>query len=88
MPNREAKPSRYNALYRCWPMLFWRRCCGCKKEFRREWGWRAITPPYGGTMGTERFLCQRCAPTREKADEFFILLKWRRPRPAFPVVRG
>ena len=46
-----------SAVKRHYPLFMWTQCECCKKDFRREWGWR--------TMYVKRsiYLCKDCAPT-------------------------
>jgi len=62
----------YEYLYTYYSLFSWKQCSKCKKDFRREKMWRAITGPWLGERGVNRFLCKKCAPTREEADKFFI----------------
>ena len=72
---------KYEDLWRTFPLVFWRKCCSCGKDFRCEWGWRAITAPYMNGVGCTRYLCIKCAPTREDADDFFLNLRFIDERP-------
>lgn len=62
---RELELTRIN------PWFFWETCVECRKEFRREKGWRVFGGPFYGGQGTFRYLCSTCAPTEEKAIEIF-----------------
>lgn len=62
-------------VYRKYP-LFWRLCDNCEKEFRFESGWISVTPPYQNNVGTRRYLCKECAPTKENAIEYFSDIPW------------
>lgn len=57
-----------------WPILFWTKCCGCKKEFRREWVWvtRMISEIHG--IDDYEYLCKNCASTYFKAHKVFTKL--------------
>ena len=63
---RDHKPEA-ERTWSTWPILFWRRCRGCKLEFRREWGWRINARPFGGTRPFE-YVCGRCAATAADAQ--------------------
>lgn len=80
---REHK-KHYDPLWRCYPLFFWKECCMCGKDFRREWGWRALTGPYCWGQGVVRYLCSSCAPTKEKAAEIFLKDKWMSIHPSLP----
>lgn len=77
---RETK-KRYQDLNSFFPLLFWYTCTKCKKEFRREKGWRGLTGPWLSGVGQWRYLCRECAPTREDADNFFLNDRWMIPPP-------
>lgn len=62
----------YEYLCAEYPLLNWKQCSKCKKDFRREFIWKALTGPWHGSSGVVRFLCMKCAPTREEAGKFFI----------------
>jgi hypothetical protein len=68
----------YKYLYEYHSLFNWKQCSKCKKDFRREKIWRALT----GRV--ERFLCTRCAPTREQASRFFINNEFLPHKPAPP----
>jgi len=75
----------YEHLDRHFSSIFWRYCCMCDKDFRREWGWRALTGPWGNGAGVVRFLCGTCAPTRADADKIFLKRLWLGKRPKHPT---
>ena len=75
--------TKYENLYKHYSLFFWYQCCSCKKEFRREKGWRGLTGPYYGGSGVWRYLCKTCAPSRIIADDFFIKRKWLPPKPRY-----
>jgi len=59
-------------IHRTFPLLFWKRCCNCGKEFRREWGWKALIGHLSlPGVSRWRYACNACLPTRESADEYF-----------------
>jgi hypothetical protein len=74
----------YKYLYKCYPLFIWQQCCKCEKDFRREKGWRALTGPWIGGAGVERFLCNKCAPTKKEASKFFVGNEFIPPRPPAP----
>lgn len=63
---------QFDKLYSMFPLFFWYQCNKCKKEFRRERGWRALDVPVHSLAYTVYHLCNSCAPTREIADEYFL----------------
>lgn len=69
---------KYESLRKEFPIFFWKKCCMCKLSFRREWGWSAITQ-FGG-YGQEKYVCNKCGPTREAADDIFLEGKWLPPQ--------
>lgn len=78
---------KYQYLYRHFSLFFWTKCCGCDKDFRREWGWYAVSGPYCNGMDRKYYLCKTCAPTKSIAADFFLnhkCLKVRPPRPTPP----
>lgn len=72
---------KYSDLYRSWTFLIWHKCEKCNQEFRREWGWRALTGPFFNGSGIWRYLCFECAPKREIADEYFLNQRWMPSKP-------
>jgi len=76
----------YEYLYTYKSFFSWKQCSKCKKDFRREKIWRAITGPWHGGpgIGRELFLCMRCAPTIEQASDFFINNKFLPHKPPPP----
>ena len=72
---RKRKPKKYRA-FRVFPLFIWHVCDSCGNEFKREWGWKAITEPYYNGIGRERFLCRSCASTRIEAQKYFVNKKW------------
>lgn len=78
---------KYKYLYKDYSWFSWKQCSKCKKDFRREKIWRALTGPWHGGSGIERFLCMKCAPTMEEASKFFInneFLPHKPPAPPAP----
>lgn len=68
------------------PLFFWKECCMCGKEFRREKMWETITGPFQNRIGHIRNLCKECAPTDDRAHEIFVSGEWNEPmaRPPAP----
>ena len=55
-------PKKHYCVIRTYPLLFWRKCVKCKREFRREWGWKYETGNYN------QYICSACAPTIDVAE--------------------
>lgn len=85
---RTSTPSKKyeHSIYREWPVFFWKTCCKCKQEFRRERGWRFLSGPYYNGGGHWRYLCSTCAPTREAANHLALDGVYIPPRPPAPPV--
>jgi len=62
----DTKPTPKN-FWRIWPIIFWRECVCCGKDFRRVRGWRCL-----GKSGSELYLCNVCGPTKEVASSYFL----------------
>jgi hypothetical protein len=62
----------FKGIIKIYPRFFWKYCEKCKKEFRREWGWRANLV----FMETryDEYVCAECAPT--KLDAAKIIAPW------------
>jgi len=75
----------YKYLYTYYSLFSWKQCSKCKKDFRREKMWRALTGPWLGRSGVNRFLCKKCAPTRGEANKFFINKEFLPPKPKAPT---
>ena len=83
---RQAKPKmtlEYGP-YEHYSIFSWEQCAACKKDFRREWGWRFLGPPYIGGAGHWYYLCKACAPSKDKARELIIGRVYMPKRPAPP----
>lgn len=79
---RRETRSVYKELYFCFPLIFWKQCISCKKEFVRERGWRALIGPFGMSSGGRwAYLCEKCAPTFGEANDYFVNDKWIPPKP-------
>jgi len=72
---------KYSSFRRHISWFFWEKCDKCHMEFRRENGFKAITPPYYGFISTERYLCESCAPSFEIANDYFLNERWIPKRP-------
>jgi len=72
----------YRGLSTYFPFFSWKQCSKCKKDFKREKIWRTWTG--GGLSGVVRFLCMKCAPTREEAGKFFTNNEFLPHKPAPP----
>ena len=52
-------------IYRHYSFLRWYQCCICKYDFRREFGFRFLGPPFMYNIGTWYYVCSKCAKTKE-----------------------
>lgn len=68
---RESTSENYSYLHHCNPYIFWKECCMCNKEFRRENGWKALTARIINNDYIERYVCESCAPNRKVAEDIF-----------------
>lgn len=59
-------------VYVCNPWFFWQTCSKCKKNFRREKGFRALVGPWINRGGTWKYICQACCPNRDYAHKYFM----------------
>lgn len=73
---REPKTYRDYYIGNFYPLLFWKACEKCNKEFRREDIWQVLSfPPrwgiatYNHNLGTYHYFCKHCFPTIESIDE-------------------
>lgn len=82
---RNPEPERQKGLSRTFPLFFWVSCHKCDMEFRREWGWRAVTGPYTGPyqLGVTKHLCSDCAPDFETANDYFLNKSGKKRLPPF-----
>ncbi len=51
-------------VIKVWPIFSWENCVVCKKDFRREYGWRHIVCRYRSVI---RYVCLGCCPTKDDA---------------------
>lgn len=76
----------------CFPLVCWKECIKCGKEFIRERGYRANTGPYYGGIGRDRYLCNKCGIDEEHASKVFTQI-WdnvknnRPPAPPAPPLK-
>jgi len=68
---RTSRPALPWPVYKVWPWLFWNLCAACKREFRREWGWRVLHGPICGGQYRESYVCGACAPDKRTAAALF-----------------
>ena len=76
---------KYPYLYRFFPLFFWRKCDDCKKDFIREWGYRAIVGPFCGGRGRSVYLCKSCRSSIQEAHRYFLYVHHRPFRPPAPT---
>lgn len=80
---------KFKTLRQFFPIFFWYECSSCGNEFRREWGWQALTGPWHGGHGTWRHLCRDCAPNFDTANNFFLKNLWLGNKPPiYPESKG
>ncbi len=61
---REPVDSRLKLISATWPVFKWQYCMACRREFRREWGWKRqgiITAAFSQVD----CLCAKCCPTKQ-----------------------
>jgi len=73
-----------HGVFLVYPLLIWRKCCKCEKEFVRQKGWRALVPPFINGFGRWAYVCRECAPTRKHAHELFCNGTYLPPRLELP----
>ncbi len=76
------------SVNKTWPIFSWEFCVVCKKEFRREWGWRHITYGYRAKWN---YVCCECCPTEDNAldtVEKYVLDYKKRMRNLKPPTSG
>ena len=61
------------SVNKTWPIFSWEFCVVCKKEFRREWGWRHIT--YGYRAKWNYVCCECCLTEQEVLDAVKVYVK-------------
>lgn len=89
--------AKFKRLSQFLPLFNWYKCDKCEHEFRRERGWKAVAVnqtigifyvPQGVLRYSSYYLCASCAPTREKANKYFLdnnhlhYLQDSRPKPS------
>ncbi|MCD3223965.1 hypothetical protein [Clostridium botulinum] len=54
-------------LKRIYPFIFWKKCCKCNQEFKKEYGWKfSLRNRYDVC---EAYLCNECAITEAVARD-------------------
>lgn len=76
MRRKQKVPPLINEYY---PLLFWKDCCACGYQFRRERGWQKIATDIA--FEPFRYLCASCAPDEKTAAKIFSSKPWRVPMP-------
>ncbi len=61
---RKPVDSRLRLISAIWPIFQWQYCMACRREFRREWGWKrqAVRMPIFNQYDC---LCAKCCPAKE-----------------------
>lgn len=80
--------AKTTVMFSSYPLFFWKPCCNCNKEFRRERGFRALVGPYHNGAGQWKYVCATCAPTKNVADEIFVKSPWQGKRPSASPAPG
>lgn len=65
-----------HGIYKHYGLFFWQQCSCCKKDFRREKGFRFLTGPFCNGVGHWEYLCEKCAPSKSSANEYVVLGKY------------
>lgn len=66
-------------IFECYPLVFWKDCCACAHQFRRERGWKKIATDIA--FEPFRYLCASCGPDEKTALAIFEQRPWRGPMP-------
>ncbi len=61
--NRQRCDGDIASVAKTWPIFSWEFCVACKKEFRREWGWRHTTHGYNTKWN---YVCCECCTTEDE----------------------
>ena len=69
---REHKKNYKNGISTHFSLFKWEQCCNCKKDFRREKGFKFVVGPVYRGIGKPYFICSKCAPTFKKATEIVL----------------
>jgi len=71
---REYKEKKiiYSHLWSYFPILVWKECFLCHREFVREWGWKVFTYPITNGAYTARYVCNECGKTKESISEILL----------------
>lgn len=73
-----------HGIFKHFSLFRWHLCCACNKEFRREKGWRFLSGPFFNGHGHLKYVCAKCVPTKERANEYALNSEWMPPRPPAP----
>ncbi len=72
---RKAVKKYEHGIFRTFPLFSWLKCDSCKKEFRRELGWRYLSGPFHGRSGIWKYVCKDCVPSKEDAHLYALKQK-------------
>lgn len=81
---REPQLKYAYGVYRYFTFFKWSLCEKCKKEFRREKGWRFSAAPFFGGVGTWRYVCGNCFAEKDRVHKYAINREYITNRPCPP----
>jgi len=61
----KASVSPFLGRYACYPLVFWKSCAHCGKQFKKEWGLKLIGD------GQSVFLCGSCSKEEAIIERHF-----------------
>lgn len=65
------RKNKYKYVFEIFPLLFWKECCCCGLEFRREYGWMCLSSAFYDGMD-DVYLCNKCATTEDEAYNYCV----------------
>lgn len=54
-------------IKRIYPFIFWKKCCKCGQEFKREYGWKISLRNRCDIEAS--YLCNECAKTESEVED-------------------
>ena len=72
MPWKEYVKQYEHGIFKYFSLFTWQRCCECKKEFRRERGFRFLIGPFTQSGGYWTYLCSLCCGSKEAANKYAV----------------
>ena len=64
------KPSKHQ-VKSVYTLFFWNTCEKCKRDFRREHGFKGVITPPSNKIVNFKYLCKACGVNMEQANDFF-----------------